>query len=185
MADRGGRHYPTVESPDAAFNRACAWAIGRAGGHLRVDPAVVPVPDEGVPELLDDARLWDRIRSNEVIDAGEFLGRVVGLLIGASIDGDGDRLELAPDLPVAWKTIRARRLRAHRTLVDLEVRRWAEWTTVRLAVMFGPPVAVLVRLPPPAVVARVVVDDIPLSGTQAIFVAAGEHEVTLYLGVDD
>lgn len=185
MAEHSGRHYSHIESPDPAFNRACAWAIARAGGRLRVDPDAALPPDEGVPELLEDARDWDRIRSDAVLDPGDFLGRVVGLVLGARIDGDGDRFELAPDPPDAWRSLRVRRLRAHRTLVDLDIRRRAEWTTVRVAVMFGPPMAMLVRLPPPAVVARVVVDDIPLSGTQAIFVAAGEHEVTLYLGIDD
>ncbi len=186
MADRlGSRHFPAVESPDVAVNQACAWAIGRVGGHLRVDPAGRSDRwvGEDVTGLIEDAREWYRIRRSDLLDPEEFLGRLVGLLIGARVDGIGGRLELEPMLPEGWRGIKVRRLRAHRTLIDLEVRRRAEWVTIRLAVMFGPPIAVTVALPEDESVARVTVDEIAVEGPRATFTAGGEHEVTLYLGV--
>ena len=180
------RHYPAVESPEVALNQAVAWALGRVGGHLRVDPA----PAVGQPgwdrddteALLDDARRWHRVRSQDLIDPDEFLGRVVGGLFGARLDGIGGRLELAPSIPDGWRTMAARRLRAHRTLLDVELKPRAEWVTVRLAVMFGPPIAVAVGLPEAIRVTRVTADEIPLEGSRAIFTAADEHEVVLFLG---
>jgi hypothetical protein len=107
---------------------------------------------------------------------------VVGGLWGARIDAGGGRLELAPSMPAEWRTMAIRRLRAYRTLLDLEFRARAEWATVRLALKFGPPIPVLVRLPEPANVVRVTVDEIPLDARQAIFTAQHEHEVTLFRG---
>ena len=66
--------------------------------------------------------------------------------------------------------------------MDLDIRAKAEWVTVRLAVMFGPPIAVALGLPEHFGVARVAVDEVPLPAARAVFTAAGEHEVTLYLG---
>jgi len=187
LADRAsGRHYPAVASPDSALDQATAWAIGRVGGQLRVDPAAeAPGGWEGedVAGVLEDARTWARVRGNDVIEPHDFLRRVVGLLLGARLDGVGGRLELRPSLPDGWKSLGVRRLRAHRTLLDLEIKRRAEWITVRIAVMFGPPVAVAVGWAGDQPVSRVLVDEVALEGTRAIFTAAGEHEVTLYLGL--
>jgi hypothetical protein len=185
LADRpGGRHYPAVVSPDSALNRAAAWAIGKVGGHLRVDPAG-PDPEswagEAVTGILEDARAWSRVGGSGIIAPAEFLGRVVGLLLGARLDGAGRRLGLEPALPSTWRSLVVRRLRAHRTLLDLEIRPRAEWVTVKLAVVFGPPIVVEIGLPEGYRVSRVVVDDVPLEAARAVFTAAGEHEVTLYL----
>ncbi|MEZ4457659.1 MAG: hypothetical protein R2882_14090 [Gemmatimonadales bacterium] len=79
------------------------------------------------------------------------------------------------------ESLRVRRLRAYRTLIDLEVRNRAEWVTVRLAARFGPPLAVRVALGGERVVGRVTVDEVPLHGSEAIFTLASEHEVTFYL----
>lgn len=186
MAERSSRHYPSVESPDLALNQAAAWAIRRVGGHLRVDPAraVIETPwdDEETAALIEDARCWRRVRGNDVIDATEFLGRLVGGLVGARLDGIGGRLEISPALPPDWKQLTVRRLRARRTLVDLDVRSRAEWLTIKAAVRFGPPIAMVVASPIRSV-SRVSVDEIPMIGPRAIFTAGAEHEVTLYFGV--
>lgn len=185
MAERATRHFPSVDSPIEALDQAAAWAIRRAGGHLRVDPAraVNPKPwDDGdAEELLEDARRWQRVRGNDVLDATEFLGRLVGGLLGIRLDGIGGRLEVFPALPEGWRQCSARRLRAHRTLFDLDIRPRAEWLTVKLAVRFGPPVATVVgsRI---ARVSRVSVDEVPMVGPRAIFTANEEHEVVLYYG---
>ena len=185
MAEPLSRHYSAVSSPEAALDQAVAWALGRVGGQLRVDPAGSRIEewDEAeTADLLDDARLWRRVRSDAVVDPADLLARVVGGLLGARYDGVGGRLELEPWLPEGWRRLVARRLRVGRTLVDLDIRAKAEWVTVRLAVMFGPPIAVALGLPGHFGVARVAVDEVPLPTPRAVFTAAGEHEVTLYLG---
>lgn len=75
-----------------------------------------------------------------------------------------------------------KRLRSHRTLLDLEVRPRAEWVTVRLAVRFGPAIPVRVSLPDTLLVSRVTVDEVPLESHQAILTLQGEHEILFYLG---
>lgn len=162
-----------------------AWALGRVGGQLRVDPAGPRVREWDEAEiagLLEDARLWRRIRSAAAVEPADLLERVVGGLLGARYDGVGGRLELVPWLPEDWRSLVVRRLRVHRTLLDVDIRARAEWVTVRLAVMFGPPIAVALGLPAHFGVARVAVDEVPLPAARAVFTAAGEHEITLYLG---
>lgn len=151
---------------------------------MRADPGALAAPEgDEVAQLLDDARRWHRVRSGDLLDPADFLRRLLHAFLGVATDGPGGRLELAPYLPDEWRAFAVRRLRVHRTLLDIEVKRRAEWVTVRLAVMFGPPLAVRVRLPEDEPVGRIAVDEIPLEGDAAIFTAAGEHEVTLYRGV--
>lgn len=168
------------------MNQAAAWAIRRVGGHLRVDPAravrSAPWDEEEAEALIDDARRWSRVGGDGVIEADEFLARLVGGVLGAHLDGIGGRMELWPALPGGWKHLVVRRLRANRTLLDLEVKARAEWLTVKLAVRFGPPVPMLVGSLDQTV-ARLTVDEISMVGPRAIFTAEGEHEVTLYYGV--
>ena len=151
---------------------------------MRVDPTVRADPDDddSVENLLEDARAWARVRTDAVIDPARFLGRVAAVLLGARLDGFGGRFELTPALVPGWKAVRVRRLRAHRTLFDLEVKPRAEWVTIKVAVVYGPSLPVVVRLADSVRVARVAVDEVLLESRQAIFTAAGEHEVTLYLG---
>jgi hypothetical protein len=177
------RQQPGFDSPEPALDRAVRWAAARLGGNLRVEQAgggERSFDESDVDELIEDARLWDRVRGDRVIEPQEFLDRVVAGLWGARLDGAGGRLEIRPTMPAGWKKMTLYRLRAHRTLLDLEVRARAEWTTVRLALSFGPPIAVLVRLPADLPVSRVVVDEVPLDSGYAIFTVQDEHEVTLY-----
>jgi hypothetical protein len=180
------RSYPSLNSPAPALNRVAAWAVARAGGHLRVDPAD-PAPrafgaDE-FAELIEDAERWDRVRTDQVIDPNGLLARLVGGLFGVRMDGPGGRLELCPWLPEGWRSMALRRLRAGRTVLDVEVRPRAEWVTIRLAVTFGPPLAALVRLPREFPVGRVTVDEVPLPSDRAVFTAREEHEVVLFRSV--
>lgn len=148
-----------------------------------MDPAAQdPLAFDDPAGLIDDARRWYRVRDDGILDPPEFLGRTLRIFLGAELDAGGGRLELMPAIPPAWKSLAVRRLRAHRTLVDVDVRRRAEWVTVRLAVMFGPPIAVRMSLGEDEAVSRITVDEIPLQGDAAIFTASGEHEVTMYLG---
>lgn len=116
-----------------------------------------------------------------MLDPERLLDRVVGGLFGVRADGAGGRLEIAPFLPDGWRAFGLRRLRSHRTVLDLEVRPRAEWVTVRLAVTFGPalPAQVSLRDYP---VGGVTVDETPLEGVRAVFTAHDEHEVVFYAG---
>ena len=154
---------------------------------MRVDPARPDGFDWDIQDfgaLRAEARRWVRVRGTNVIDPDEFLGDLVAGLWGARFDGAGGRLELAPFVPEGWRRMAVRRLRVHRTLIDVEARFRAEWLTLKFAVMFGPPISVAVGAGAGlgASVAGVTVDDVPLGGTRAIFTAAGEHEVMLFLG---
>lgn len=152
---------------------------------MRVDPSADEPELGGFDDLLDDARRWHRVRDDSILDPPEFLGRVLRTFLGAELDAGGGRLELMPAIPIGWRSFSVRRLRAHRTLIDIEIRPRAEWVTVRLAVMFGPALAVRLALPEDRLVSRITVDEVPLQGDAAIFTAGGEHEVTLYLGRPD
>jgi hypothetical protein len=138
--------------------------------------------DDDTAALLEDARLWHRVRADNVIDAEEFLGRLVGGLLGIHLDGLGGRLEMSPTLPAGWRQFQVHRLRAHRTLLDLEIKPRAEWLTIKVALMFGPPLPAVVSSATMAV-SRVTVDEIPLEGSRAAFTIGGEHEVALFYGV--
>jgi len=110
------------------------------------------------------------------------LREVVAGLFGARADLEGGRFELSPWLPEDWRTLVLRRLRFHRTLLDVEVRPRAEWVTIKLAVSFGPPIALALSLRNVPPVARVMVDEIELAGPRAIFTVAGEHEASFFFG---
>ena len=117
-----------------------------------------------------------------IAEPAALLAEVVGGLFGVRSDVAGGRFELAPWLPEGWRTMALRRLRLHRTLLDVEVRPRAEWATVRLAVSFGPPIAVDLSVRNTAPVARVMVDEIELAGPRAIFTVEGEHEARFFFG---
>ncbi|MHB1329534.1 MAG: hypothetical protein ACYC2K_15160, partial [Gemmatimonadales bacterium] len=89
---------------------------------MRVEAVAANDLESGVDGLLEDVRGWHRVRKPGMLDPVDVLGRVVGLLLGARQDGQGGRLELCPDLPEGWKSLKVKRLRSHRTLLDLEVR---------------------------------------------------------------
>ena len=133
--------------------------------------------------LLEEARAFRRVGPQALPDPAGFLREVAGGLFGARADDPGGRFALAPWVPEGWNSMVLRRLRLHRTLVDIDVRPRAEWATVRLAVSFGPtiPLALSLRNTPP--VARVTVDEVALVRDQAVFTLSGEHELVFFYGV--
>lgn len=158
--------------------------MDRAPGAVRADPG----PDwasfdrADVEGLVEDARRWARVGRHAIEEPERFLGEIVGGLWGARADAAGGRFGLAPWIVEGWGAMALRRLRCHRTLLDIEVRTRAEWITCRLEVTFGPPIPLELSLRNVTPVARVTVDEIPLEGNRVIFTAAGEHEVVFYLG---
>ena len=156
----------------------------RAEAEVRAGPAA-PEDWDGsdFSHLLEEARAFRRVGARALPDPGGFLREVAGGLFGARADDPGGRFALAPWVPEGWNSMVLRRLRLHRTLVDIDVRPRAEWATVRLAVSFGPtiPLALSLRNTPP--VARVTVDEVPLVRDQAIFTLSAEHELVFFYGV--
>lgn len=149
--------------------------VGPAGGEED------PWGDGELEALLEDARRWQRIRATGILDPEVFLRELVSGFWGARMDGAGGRLEVAPFVPSGWRGMSLRRLRAHRTLLDLEVRPRAEWVTVRIAVVFGPAMALALRVRNTSPIASVTVDEIPVGGPRAVFTAGEEHEVVFFL----
>ncbi len=155
---------------------------------MRRDPAGVRA-DPGEPldwdhaefhALLDRAHSFRRVGPPALAHPEELLREVVSGLFGARADAGGGRFELAPWLPEGWRTLALRRLRCHRTLVDLELRPRSEWVTVRLELGFGPAIAVAVRLRNVGVIERITVDEVALAGERAIFTLQGQHELVFF-----
>jgi hypothetical protein len=146
-----------------------------------------PPPDEwdgsDFSHLVEEARTFRRVGGRAMPDPGGFLREVVGGLFGARADQAGGRFAMAPWVPEEWPAMALRRLRCHRTILDVEVRPRAEWATVRLAVSFGPPIPLALGLRNTRPVARVAVDDVPLARDTAIFTLSAEHEAVFFYGV--
>lgn len=131
---------------------------------------------------MQEARAFHRIGPAALSDPGGFLREVTGELFGARADGPGGRFQIAPWIPEGWKSLALRRLRCHRTLVDVEARPRADWCTVRLEVEFGPPIPLALSLRNTPPIARVTVDEVPLARAPAIFTLSAEHEVVFLYG---
>jgi hypothetical protein len=160
--------------------------VRRAGAGVRADPGPgLPKWDHSdFAHLIEECRIFRRVGGPDVLDPDAVIREVVAGLFGARGDAVGGRFELVPWLPESWRTMALRRLRCHRTLVDIEVRPRAEWATVRLAVTFGPPIALALGVRNTGPVARVTVDEVPLEGARAIFTLSGEHEAMFFFGGD-
>ena len=157
----------------------------RAASEVRAAPGPPAAEWDGsdFSHLIEEARTFRRVGAKALPDPAGFLREVVDGLFGARADDPGGRFALAPWVPEGWHSLALRRLRLHRTLVDVEVRPRAEWVTVRLSVSFGPtiPLALSVRNTPP--VARVTVDEVALVRDQAVFTLSAEHELVFFYGV--
>ena len=175
---------PLLDTPESALNSAFTWAVGRAGAEVQAGPGLEPSEWDGsdFSHLIAEARAFKRVGSGALADPAGFLREVVDGLFGARSDQAGGRFALSPWIPEGWSSLALRRLRCHRTLLDIEVRPRAEWSTVRLAVTFGPgiPLALSVRNTPSVV--RLTVDEVPLAREEAIFTVAGEHEAVFFYG---
>jgi hypothetical protein len=175
---------PLLDTPDAALNRAFGWSAGRAGASVAAGPGVPGADWDGADfaHLIEDARLFHRVGTHALADPAGFIREVVDGLFGVRAEGAGGRYDLAPWVPDGWPRMALRRLRCHRSLVDLELRPRAEWCTMLVSLEFGPaiPVSLSLRNTPP--VARITVDEIALAGELAVFTLSGEHEAVFYYG---
>ena len=156
---------------------------------MRADPGPgLPEWDEAdFEDLLEAARAFRRVGAGALRDPEALLRDVVAGLFGLHADGVGGRFELAPWLPSGWRAMALRRLRCHRTLLSVEVRPRAEWTTIKLELLFGPSIALALGLRHAGAIERITVDEIPLEGSRAIFTLQGQHEVVFFIaqGLDE
>jgi len=127
-----------------------------------------------------EVRAFERVGAAALPDPAGFVREVVAGLFGATTDQGGGRFGLAPWLVEDWKRMVLRRLRLHRTLVDVEVRPRAEWVTLRLEVKFGPPVPLALSVRNGGRISRVTVDEVSLDSPRVIFTLGGEHEVVFF-----
>lgn len=134
--------------------------------------------------LAEEAGTFRRVGAHTLRNAEAFLREVVAGLFGVRADAEGGRFVIAPWLPDGWRSMTLRRLRLHRSLIDLEVRPRAEWATVRLKLTFGPPIALALSVRNAGPVGRVTVDEIALQGDRAVFTLAGEHEAMFFFEGD-
>lgn len=130
--------------------------------------------------MVEEAQAFRRIGSRALPDPEAFLHEVVVGLFGVRADAEGGRFVVAPWLPPGWRSLAIRRLRFHRSVVDLEVRPRAEWAAVRLKLTFGPAFALALSVRNAGPVGRVTVDEIPLQGDRAVFTLSSEHEAMFF-----
>ncbi len=134
--------------------------------------------------MVDEARTFRRV-GNPALRAPEALLRdVVAGLFGVRADAEGGRFVIAPWLPEGWRSMALRRLRLHRSVVDVEVRPRAEWAAIRLKLTFGPPIALSLSVRNAGPVGRVTVDEIALQGDRAVFTLSAEHEAMFFFEGD-
>jgi hypothetical protein len=133
---------------------------------------------------VDEARTFRRVGAHALPDPEAFLREVVAGLFGVRADGAGGRFILAPWLPDGWRSMALRRLRLHRSLIDVEIRPRAEWTGVRLKLTFGPAIPIALSVRNVGTVGRVTVDEIALQGDRAVFTLSGEHEAMFFFEGD-
>ncbi len=180
---QGLSRQPLLDTPAAALNQAFAWAARREPAAVRAEPGGPLGWDaDAFEELLESSETFRRIGPGAGLDSGDFLHRVVGGLFGVRADGIGGRFEASPWIPDRWRAMALRRLRCHRTILDLEVRPRAEWVTVRCEVSFGPPIPIAFAIRNRGAIAQVTIDETPVEGAVAILTAGGQHEVTFFLG---
>jgi hypothetical protein len=133
---------------------------------------------------VEEARTFRRVGTHTIPDPESFLREAVAGLFGVRADAEGGRFIVAPWLPSGWRTMAIRRLRLHRSIVDLEVRPRSAWAAVRLKLSFGPPIPLALSVRNTGTVGRVTVDEIALQGDRAVFTLAGEHEAMFFFEGD-
>ncbi len=174
---------PLVDTPAPALNQAFAWAVRLTPAAVRAEPGRTQRwDDDEFEDLLEASESFRRVGPATGLDPYQFIHRVVEGLFGVQADGAGGRFETRPWVPASWRSMALRRLRCHRTILDLEVRSRAEWVTVRFDVSFGPPVPFSVRIRNRGPVAQVTIDETPVDSDLAIFTVGAQHEVTFFLG---
>ncbi len=173
---------PLLDTPDPALNRAFAWAVRRDPAGVRADPGGEPGwGEDDFDELLEAAEWFRRVGPAADLSPAGFLRSVVAGLFGVRADAAGGRFEIAPWVPEQWRTMALRRLRCHRTLLDVELRARTEWLTLRFELSFGPAIPLVAGLRNIGPVAQITVDEEPLQGDRAIFTLHDEHEVTFFV----
>jgi hypothetical protein len=173
---------PLLATPEAALNQAFAWAVRRDPAGVRADPGA-GLPDwdaDEFAELLDQARSFRRVGSAAAPEPEWLLREVVAGLFGVRADAEGGRFALRPWVPEGWRSLAIRRLRCHRTRLDVLVRARADWVAVRLELSVGPAIPLSVGLRHVAPIAQITLDEIPLGGERAIFTLQARHEVTFF-----
>jgi hypothetical protein len=175
------RSAPRLETPDETIARAFAWAWIRAGALATGRPTGAAAPGWTVDTLRSAAtRFLADPASPDPAAALAVVGGALGGLWGVIRHASNDELHLRPLLPAAWPGMALRRLRAGRTLLDLELRRRRGDLVARVHRLFGPRLVVTLE-PRGCSFQSAVVDDVELYGGRARFEAADRH-VILFRG---
>jgi hypothetical protein len=173
---------PLLDTPEAALNQAFAWAVRRDPAGVRADPGdEFDWGDADLEELLEAARTFRRVGPSAGPEPQWLLYQVVAGLFGVRADAAGGRFEVGPWVVDTWRVMALRRIRCHRTILDVEVRPRSEWVGIRFELGFGPaiPLAVSVRNTGP--ISQVTIDEVPVEGERAVFTLQQQHEVVFFL----
>ena len=173
---------PLLDTPEAALNQAFAWAVRRDPSGVRADPGAESTWSEGeLEELLDSARTFRRVGPSTGLDPQLFLHQVVAGLFGVRADAAGGRYEIHPWRVDSWRAMALRRLRCHRTILDVEMRARSEWVTLRFEIGFGPAIPLSVQVRNTGPISQLTIDEVPVEGERAILTLQDQHEVTFFL----
>lgn len=173
---------PLLDTPEPALNQAFAWAVRRDPSGVRADPGTEQVwSDVELEDLLDSARSFRRVGPSTGLDPQLFLQQVVAGLFGVRADAAGGRFEIHPWRVDSWRAMALRRLRCHRTILDVEMRARSEWVTVRFEVGFGPAIPLSVQVRNTGPISQLTIDEVPVEGERAVFTLQEQHEVTFFL----
>lgn len=167
LADRG------VAEAGLRASLAALWEgwVGRKGAGTRPAQGPVTQPAETMTPLpLADC-------SERSAGDGRVVRAVIEGLWGAAPGANGRGLTLRPAPPADWPGMDLSHVRIGSSVLDLAFRRHRGEARIRVARRVGPTVPVECRVPG-ATLARI--DDEPLSGRRAWFLAAGEHEVAFH-----
>ena len=174
---------PLLDTPEAALNQAFAWAVRRDPAGVRADPSDGSgFSEDDFDELLESARTFRRIGPSAGLEPQGFLYQVVAGLFGIRADGAGGRFEVVPWVVDTWRGMALRRVRCHRTILDVELRIRSEWVTLRFEVGFGPAIPLAVQVRNTGSISQVTIDEVPVEGDRAVLTLQQQHEVTFFLG---
>jgi len=174
---------PLLDTPEAALNQAFAWAVGRDPAGVRADPTDGSAfSEDDFEELLESTRTFRRVGPSAGLEPRVFLHQVVAGLFGVRADGAGGRFEVAPWIVETWRAMALRRVRCHRTILDVEVRPRSEWVTLRFEVGFGPAIPLAVQIRNVGPISQITIDEVPVEGDRAVLTLLQQHEVIFFLG---
>jgi len=96
---------------------------------------------------------------------------------GITYDGGRGTLRLSPRVEPGQPRAECPAFRAGRSVIGLALRQQRHGVILRVVVRFGPPLRVEAALSGAGLAGQVLVDEVPVAGSDVAFEARGEHEI--------